>query len=144
MGGLRVLKCFPRVVVLVVLAAVGCLSHESSKKNQDGTTASVCPQEMCVFLFDRLEEQSVRLHNIETVLLRTVSILASVTDQEYSSAIASLKSDPLINSLLAPGDLDPVESFVLHSKPRSDYEETSAIKTSNNSFFIFDILTRLL
>ena len=79
---------------------------------------------MCVFLFDRLEEQSIRLHNIEDALMRTVSILVSVKDQEFSAASAALKSDPLLNSLLTADAYDSVESILLRSDQVSNSLES--------------------
>lgn len=70
---------------------------------------------MCVFLFDRIEEQSVRLRNIEDTLLRVVSILASAEDQEFSATSAALKSDPLLNSLLTADAYDSVDPIILFS-----------------------------
>ena len=112
MGRTRAWTRFFIFAATVVLAAVGCAALESpSKEPENGS--SLCSQQMCVFLFDRLEEQSIRLHNIEDALMRTVSILASVKDQEFSAASAALKSDPLLNSLLAADAYDPLESILL-------------------------------
>ncbi|XP_046442290.1 uncharacterized protein LOC124192838 [Daphnia pulex] len=101
-------RIFPLVAVLL-FAANGCLSQKPTAKD------SLCSKEMCVFLFGRLEEQSIRLHNIEDALMRTVSILASVKDQEFSTASAALKSDPLLNSLFTADAYGPVESTLLRS-----------------------------
>jgi hypothetical protein len=105
------LRCISSVVVIVLLfAASGCLSQDPTTK--DSERDSCGSQKMCVFLFDRLEEQSIRLHNIEDALMRTISILTSVKDQEFSAASAALKSDPLLNSLLISDAHDPDESIV--------------------------------
>ena len=101
-----------------------CLARGAIIKPPDTGGPSSCSQEMCVFLFDRLEEQSVRLHNLEAILLRTVSILTSTDGQNLSTAIATLKGDPLINSLSTSMDFDPVESFVLHPIPSLDNLES--------------------
>ena len=102
------------IVAATAVLAVGCLAFESSSE-EPVNGPSLCSQQMCVFLFDRLEEQSIRLHNIEDALMRTVSILASVKDQEFSAASAALKSDPLLNSLLTADAYGPVESILLRS-----------------------------
>jgi hypothetical protein len=88
---------------------------------------------MCVFLFDRLEEQSIRLHNLEDALMRTMSILTSVKDQEFSTASAALKSDPLLNSLLTADAYDPVEPNILL---RSDQMSNSLGSPVNGKFFL--------
>ncbi|XP_046645192.1 uncharacterized protein LOC124335776 isoform X3 [Daphnia pulicaria] len=110
----RVWRRFFIFTATVILAAVGCVAYESSSE-EPANGSSLCSQQMCVFLFDRLEEQSIRLHNIEDALMRTVSILASVKDQEFSAASAALKSDPLLNSLLTADAYDPVASILLRS-----------------------------
>lgn len=89
------------------------LSHVSA--------ASCCSQELCNHLSERLEDQSVRLHSIEAALLRTVSILASVNDPQFSAASLALKSDPLINSILITGDDHHTESTFLRSQPRLNW-----------------------
>jgi hypothetical protein len=110
----RVWRRFFIFTATVILAAVGCVAYESSSE-EPVNGSSLCSQQMCVFLFDRLEEQSIRLHNIEDALMRTVSILVSVKDQEFSAASAALKSDPLLNSLLTADAYDPVASILLRS-----------------------------
>jgi hypothetical protein len=110
----RVWRRFFIFIATVILAAVGCVAYESSSE-EPANGSSLCSQQMCVFLFDRLEEQSIRLHNIEDALMRTVSILVSVKDQEFSAASAALKSDPLLNSLLTADAYDPVASILLRS-----------------------------
>ncbi len=119
-------RIFPLVAVLL-FAANGCLSQKPTAKD------SLCSKEMCVFLFDRLEEQSIRLHNIEDALMRTVSILASVKDQEFSTASAALKSDPLLNSLFTADAYGPVESNLLRSNQMTNSLQ-SPVK-SKYSFF---------
>lgn len=122
----RVLKHLLIATTVAVIAAVGCLANDPVvDKSSDGPSS--CPQEMCVFLFDRLEEQSVRLRNIENALLRAVSILASAGDQEFSAASAALKSDSLLNSLLSADAYDPVDSIVLFPYQVSDTLESPVI-----------------
>lgn len=110
----RVSKQLLKFITVVVLSAVGCLANDPARdKSSDGPPS--CPQEMCVFLFDRIEEQSIRLRNIEDTLLRVVSILASAEDQEFSATSAALKSDPLLNSLLTADAYDSVDPIILFS-----------------------------
>lgn len=108
---------------VLVLIARGCLSYESTGNNPEGATASSCLQELCTHLSVRFEEQSVRLHKIETALLRTVSILTSVDGPEFSAASFALKSDPLINSFLNAADDQPSRSTVLRLQPLSDWSK---------------------
>jgi hypothetical protein len=120
----RVWRRFFIFTATVILAAVGCVAYESSSE-EPANGSSLCSQQMCVFLFDRLEEQSIRLHNIEDALMRTVSILASVKDQEFSAAsAAALKSDPLLNSLFAADAYGPVESTLLRSNQMTNSLES--------------------
>jgi hypothetical protein len=75
---------------------------------------------MSAILFERLEEQSTRFQILKEALLRTVSIL--VNDEDFSTASATLKSDPLISSLLNLGD-DPTETTLFRSQPMSKWLE---------------------
>ena len=84
-------------LLATIVFTTECFNFVFSSNVPESQT-SCCSQELCVFLFDRLEEQSLRLHNIEDAFLRTLSILSSY--KEFVTAIATLKSDPLINSLL--------------------------------------------
>jgi hypothetical protein len=119
MDRLMALRRIFSLVAVLLFAATGCLSQKPTAKD------SHCSQEMCVFLFDRLEEQSIRLHNIEDALMRTVSILASVKDQEFSAAsAAALKSDPLLNYLFAADAYGPVESTLLRSNQMTNSLES--------------------
>ncbi len=127
-----VLKRFSIIVVALVFTANECFPTDEHVPTVQQISASKCSQEMCVFLFDRLEEQSVRLHNIEDALLRTFSILAS--HKEFSSASAALRSDSLINSLLIPGDYDPEESIVMRMQQMPDVLETPILSKINIFF----------
>ncbi|KAI9562182.1 hypothetical protein GHT06_013147 [Daphnia sinensis] len=119
----RVSRHMLKVITVVVIAAVGCLANDPAlDKSSDGPPS--CPQEMCVFLFDRLEEQSIRLRNIEDALLRAVSILASAEHQEFSATSAALKSDPLLNSLLTADAYDSVDPVILLSDQVSNSLES--------------------
>ena len=119
MGRLTGLKHIFIIVAIIVFTAE-CFNFGSSSNVPEMQTC--CSQELCVFLFDRLEEQSLRLHNIEDALLRTLSIFT--TYKEFPTAIAALKSDTLINSLLIPGDDDPEESIVSRMQQMPDVLET--------------------
>ena len=123
------LRCIFVVGAVLWFGATGCLSQERAIKDSERETC--CSPKMCVFLFDRLEEQSIRLHNLEDALMRTMSILTSVKDQEFSTASAALKSDPLLNSLLTADAYDPVESILL----RSDQMSNSLGSPVNGKFF---------
>jgi hypothetical protein len=131
MDRLMALRRIFSLVAVLLFAATGCLSQKPTAKD------SHCSQEMCVFLFDRLEEQSIRLHNIEDALMRTVSILASVKDQEFSAASAALKSDPLLNSLFTADAYGPVESTLL----RSDQMTNSLESPVKSKYFFFSMPT---
>ncbi|XP_057364884.1 uncharacterized protein LOC130685586 [Daphnia carinata] len=123
MGRPRVSIHLLKIITAVLIAAVGCLANDPAlDKSSDGPPS--CPQEMCVFLFDRLEEQSIRLRNIEDALLRAVSILASAEDQEFSATSAALKSDTLLNSLLTADAYDSVDPIVLFSDQVSNSLES--------------------
>lgn len=119
----RAWRRFVKFTATIILVAAGCVALESSSE-EPVNGSSLCSQQMCVFLFDRLEEQSIRLHNIEDALMRTVSILVSVKDQEFSAASAALKSDPLLNSLLTADAYDSVESILLRSDQVSNSLES--------------------
>lgn len=93
------------VFILFIVTLVIKISSSHEPISKDLEDAPRCSLEMCELLFDRLEEQSVRLHNVEETLFRTVSILASVNHSESPLAMSALKSDPLINSFLIAGDL---------------------------------------
>ena len=64
--------------------------------------------------------------------MRTMTIFTSVKDQEFSTASAALKSDPLLNSLLTADAYDPVESILL----RSDQMSNSLGSPVNGKFFL--------
>jgi len=91
----------------LILALIGFLSisecRGQQQKPDDSETASPsCPQEMCVFIFDRLEEQWLYLRNLEDALRRTVSLLSSISSNEQlpSANLAAFKADPIILALL--------------------------------------------
>jgi hypothetical protein len=119
----RAWRRFVIFAATIILVVAGCVALESSSE-EPANGSSLCSQQMCVFLFDRLEEQSIRLHNIEDALMRTVSILVSVKDQEFSAASAALKSDPLLNTLLTADAYDTVESILLRSDQVSNSLES--------------------
>lgn len=115
--------CFRHFLIaatlFVVLATNGCLSY--GPLPADPTLRSICcSQKMSAILFERLEEQSTRLQILKEALLRTVSIL--VNDDDFSTASSTLKSDPLIHSLLNLGD-DPTETTLFRSQPMSKWLE---------------------
>lgn len=84
------------VLILVALVMTGGGCQKETADNL--TTNGCCPQEMCLYIFDRLEEETQRWRNVEEALRRTIAMLA--VDERLAGLSAALKADPAIASLL--------------------------------------------
>ena len=84
------------------LSISGCRGQQQIPFDSDEIAGPSCPQEMCVFVFDRLEEQWLYLRNLEDALRRTVSLLSSISSNEQLSGanFAAFKADPIILAFL--------------------------------------------
>lgn len=82
------------ILVALVMTGGGCQKEPVENLSTNGC----CPQEMCLYVFDRLEEETQRWRNVEEALRRTIAILA--VDERLAGLSAALKADPAISSLL--------------------------------------------
>lgn len=80
-------------VIILVADGAKCL-QEPTKDPSAGS----CPQEMCVYVLDRLEEETQRWRNLEEASRRTVTFLS--VDEGLTGLSEALKGDPFIGSLL--------------------------------------------
>ena len=120
-------------VVTLWLCALECQSRELDSEDSIGR----CSQEMCVFMFDLLEEQDIRLRNLEETLARTLTILTTSNDQDFTATIAALKTDLKINSSKSSSS-DSVSSSILHPPIAADWFISSGkFDSSKLNFMIF-------
>ncbi len=89
-----------------LLVANGARSQHEPTKNP---SAGSCPQEMCFYVFDRLEEETLRWRNLEEAFKRTLRLLTA--EERLTHLSEALKVDPVIASLLDAPESD------LHSTP---------------------------
>lgn len=109
-------------VVTLLLCVLGCKSRELDPEDSAGK----CSQEMCIFMFDLLEEQTIRLRNLEETLARTLTILTS-NNQDFAATVAALKSDLKIHSLKNARNSDSVASSISQPPIPSDWFYSSGI-----------------
>ena len=107
------------IVSVFVLAAASCMSYIPPDNPETATSTSCCPQEMCANLFDRLEEQSNRLQNLEEVLLHTVYIITAANNDHEFSTSTILKSDPITSMLISGGS--PIETTLPPRNPLAKF-----------------------
>jgi len=85
---------FVLILVALVMTGGGC----QKEPVENLSTSGCCPQEMCLYVFDRLEEETQRWRNVEEALRRTIAILA--VDERLTGLSAALKADPSHPSLI--------------------------------------------
>ena len=114
------MKTFFILAAVGFLSISGCHGQRETSADPESVAGSFCPQEMCVFMFDRLEEQTQHLRNLEEALRRTVSLLSSISNnsEQFSGAnLTTFKADPIILALLnseqsfSEWEVDPVTTL---------------------------------
>ena len=116
------------VLSCILVAALFVTTNGSQEPLNDVKTGGYCPQEMCFFVFDRLEEQTQRMRIVEETLRRMVTLFSSV--EPLAALSETLKSDPVISSLFAAEETHSVPESpdwtILESVLLSSHDDSTA------------------
>ena len=125
---------------ILVVALFAASIYGSQEPLTDLKTGGYCPQEMCFFVFDRLEEQTQRMRIVEETLRRMVTLFSSV--EPLAALSETLKSDPVISSLFAAEETHSVPESpdwtILESVLLSSHEDATSGSSSSSNDKIVD------
>lgn len=107
------------LLFVVFLVADGAKCQHEPKNNP---SAGCCPQEMCLYVFDRLEEESKRWRNLEGAFKRTLKLLTA--EERLTHLSDALKLDPVIASLLDAPEADSLSTLDLMTDPFSFHQDS--------------------
>ena len=122
---------------VVFLVADGARSqHEPTKDPIAGS----CPQEMCLYVFDRLEEETLRWRNLEEAFKRTLTLLTA--EERLTHLSEALKVDPVIASFLDAPEADSYSSPDLMTDPFSLFQQKSKANFGKSIFLSLDFFNK--
>jgi len=124
------------LLFVIIFVADGAKCQQEPTKDP---SAECCPPEMCLHIFDRLEEETQRWRNLEEALRRTVKLLSA--DERLTGLSEALKGDPFIGSLLdTPGSNNGVSTSVWESDSVAELLNSSNIHLFNIHFYFYLII----